>query len=210
VSQADRLLDEPICRAWASGAGPETEVVTMDVDSTICETYGFAKQGARFGHTKVRGYHALLANGGRHRRRVGVRLRGGNSHNGRGAAGFPSQVFNRVCRAGASGPMVLRADSSFYNRNVTEVCRKADVSFSITVKLFTGLHKVIAAIEEQDWAPIPYWIDGGADVAETSYRPFSDKHREVRLIIRRVKPTPGSQLALFATYDLGQVVETDS
>ena len=100
-----------------------------------------------------------------------------------------------------SGPMVLRADSGFYNRNVTEACRKADVSFSITVKLFKGLHKVIAAIEDKDWAPIPYWIDDGADVAETSYRPFFDKHPEVRLIIRRVKPTPGSQLALFATYD---------
>jgi hypothetical protein len=58
-----------------------------------------------------------------------------------------------------------------------------------------------AAIEEKDWAPIPYWIDGGADVAETSYRPFFAKHPEVRLIVRRVKPTPGSQLALFATYE---------
>ena len=55
VSQADRVLDELICRAWASGAGPETGPVTLDVDSTICETYGFARQGARLGHTKVRG-----------------------------------------------------------------------------------------------------------------------------------------------------------
>jgi hypothetical protein len=63
------------------------------------------------------------------------------------------------------------------------------------------LHKVIAAIKEEDWTPIPYWIDDGADVAETTYRPFSPKHPEVRLIVRRVKPTPGSQLALFSTYD---------
>jgi hypothetical protein len=38
-------------------------------------------------------------------------------------------------------------------------------------------------------------------VAETTYRPFSKTHPEVRLIVRRVKPTPGSQLALFSTYD---------
>jgi hypothetical protein len=192
VSQADRVLDELICRAWASGAGPGTGPVTVDVDSTICETYGFAKQGARFGHTNVRGYHPLLASVAGTDDVVGVRLRGGNSHTGRGTAGFLTQVFNRVRRAGASGPMVLRADSGFYNRNVTEACRKADVRFSITVKLYKGLHKVIAAIPEEDWVP---------DVAETSYRPFFDKHPEVRLIIRRVKPTPGSQLALFATYD---------
>jgi hypothetical protein len=201
VSQLDRVLDELISRAWASGAGPGSGPLTLDVDSTICETYGFSKQGARFGHTGVRGYHPLLATLAGTDDVVGVRLRGGNSHTGRGATDFLRQVFNRVRRAGASGPMVLRADSGFYNRSVTEACRKAEVSFSITVKLYKGLHKVIAAIEEKDWAPIPYWIGDGADVAETSYRPFFNKHPEVRLIIRRVKPTPGSQLALFATYD---------
>jgi len=149
----------------------------------------------------VRCYHPLVASVAGCDEVVGVRLRGGNAYTGRGAASFLTQVFNRVRRAGAIGPMVLRADSGFYNSNVTEACRKAQVSFSISVKLFQGLHKVIAAIAEKDWAPISYWIGDGADVAETSYRPFSDKHPEVRLIVRRVKPTPGSQLALFAAYD---------
>jgi hypothetical protein len=112
-----------------------------------------------------------------------------------------TQVFNRVRRAGATAPMVLRADSGFYNHNVTDACRKAGVDFSITVKLSKAVHKAIAAIPEQSWTPIPYWLDDGADVAETTYRPFSKRHPEVRLIVRRVKPTPGSQLALFATYD---------
>ena len=45
-------------------------------------------------------------------------------------------------------------------------------------------------------------MDGAADVAETSYTPFQSKPdaAPVRLIVRRVQPTPGSQLALFATY----------
>ena len=53
-----------------------------------------------------------------------------------------------------------------------------------------------------DWTPIPYWIDGAADVAETTYTPFQTEPdaAPVRLIVRRVKPTPGSQLALFANY----------
>ena len=39
-------------------------------------------------------------------------------------------------------------------------------------------------------------------MAETTYVPFESKPdaATVRLIVRRVKPTPGSQLALFATY----------
>jgi hypothetical protein len=201
VAQFDRVLDESIRHGWAAGAGPGEGPVTIDVDSTICETYGLSKQGARFGHTNARGFHPLLATLAGSQEVISVRLRGGNAHTGRGAGGFLTQVFNRVRRAGATGPIVLRADSGFYNSKVTDACRKANVSFSITVKASKKLHKVIAAIPAQAWTPIPYWIGDGADVAETTYRPFSDKHPEVRLIVRRVRPTPGSQLALFVTYD---------
>jgi hypothetical protein len=201
VAQLDRVLDESLRRAWAAGAGPGVGSVTIDVDSTICETYGLKKQGARFGHTKVRGYHPLLAILAETDEVLGARLRGGNSHTGRGAADFLNQVFNRVRRAGASGQMVMRADSGFYNHKVTGACRKAGVHYSITAKMYKSLHTVIAAIPEEQWAPIPYWIGDGADVAETVWRPFSKDHLEVRLIVRRVKPTPGSQLALFANYD---------
>ena len=53
--------------------------------------------------------------------------------------------------------------------------------------------------QRSDWTPIPYCTDGAADVAETTYKlPFQTKPdaAPVRLIVRRVKPTPGSQLAL--------------
>ena len=45
-------------------------------------------------------------------------------------------------------------------------------------------------------------MDGAADVAETTCTLFQGEPgaAPVRLIVRRVKPTPGSQLALFATY----------
>jgi hypothetical protein len=201
AAQLDRVLEEAIRRAWATGAGPGEGPVTIDVDSSICETYGLAKQGSRFGHTKVRGYHPLLASLAQTGDVLGARLRGGNAHTARGAAGFLTQVFNRVRRAGPAGPMVCRADSGFYNRNVTGACRRAGVCYSITVKLSKSLHAQISAIPESAWTPIPYWMDGGADVAEIAYRPFSRRHPEVRLIVRRVKPSPGSQLALLATYD---------
>ena len=61
---------------------------------------------------------------------------------------------------------------------------------------------MIEAIPEEDWTPIPYRMDGAADVAETTYTPFRSEPdpEPVRLIVRRVKPTPGSQLALFVDY----------
>ncbi len=65
---------------------------------------------------------------------VGARLRGGNVHTARGAASFLIKAFSRVRAAGATGPMVLRADSGFYNRKVIQACEQG-VGYSITVKL---------------------------------------------------------------------------
>ena len=35
--------------------------MTLDLDSTVCEVCGKAKHGAAYGHTKVLGYHPLVA-----------------------------------------------------------------------------------------------------------------------------------------------------
>jgi len=197
--QLDKVAGELLGRAWAAGAGPGSAPVTIDVDSTICETYGLAKQGGVFGHTKVRGYHPLVAAVAGAGEVVHSRLRGGNAHSARGAAGFLTETFNRVRTAGASGPLTLRADSGFYNHKVVDACRGADVRFSITAKMSKGLRTRIEEIDEARWTPIPYFLDG-ADVAETTYRPFGAKGRDCRLIVRRVRPTPGSQLALFVEF----------
>lgn len=201
VLQLDKVLGEALARAWSAGAGPGDGPLTIDVDSTITQTYGLKKQGGRFGYTHVRGYDSLLAMAAGTDQVLGVRLRAGNAHTGRGAASFLSRVFNRVRRAGATGPVVLRADSGFYSSKVTEACDNAGVAYSLTAKMFPALYGAITAIGEEQWSPIPYWIDGGADVAEIAWRPFSKHHTEARLIVRRVKPSPGSQLALLDTYD---------
>ena len=96
----------------------------------------------------------------------------------------------------------MRADSGFYNHAAWAVCRKQDVRFSITIRQQPNVRTLIEAIPEEDWTPIPYWQDDDADVAETTDTPFQHKEdaTPVRLIVRRVKPTPGSQLALFVNY----------
>ena len=131
-----------------------------------------------------------------------VRLREGRANTARGAAHFLSETVGRVRHAGAKGQLTVRADSGFYTHAIVAVCRKMDVRFSITIRQHKSLRHLIEAIPEADWTPIPYWMDGAADVAETTYIPFQNDPdaAPVRLIVRRVKPTPGSQLALFATY----------
>ena len=130
------------------------------------------------------------------------RLREGRANTARGAAHFLRETVGRVRYAGASGRLTLRADSGFYAHGVVSVCRKLGVRYSITIRQHKSLRNLIEAIPEADWTPIPYWMDGAADVAETTYIPFQSEPdaAPVRLIVRRVKPTPGSQLALFASY----------
>ena len=101
----------------------------------------------------------------------------------------------------------MRADSGFYTHALVAVCRKMDVRYSITVRQHKSLRNIIEAIPETDWTPIPYWMDGAAAVAEATYVPFTyvpfqdePDAAPVRLIVRRVKPTHGTQLALFTNY----------
>ncbi len=131
-----------------------------------------------------------------------ARLRQGRSNTARGAAHFLRETVSRVRHAGATGQLTVRADRGFYNHAIVAVCRKLNVRYSITVRQHASLRNIIEAIPEADWTPIPYWMEGADDVAETTYVPFESKPDAVpvRLIVRRVKPTPGSQLALFATY----------
>ena len=204
VRQLDRVSRELLARAWAAGAGPGEAPFTIDLDSTICETYGLKKEGAlHHGYTKVRGYHPLLAVAAGTGDVLMARLREGRANTVRGAAHFLRETIGRVRYAGATGQLTMRADSGFYAHAVVATCRAMDVRFSITIRQHRSVRRLIEAIPETDWTPIPYWIDGGADVAETTYTPFAGEQdaAPVRLIVRRVKPTPGSQLALFATYD---------
>jgi hypothetical protein len=93
----------------------------------------------------------------------------------------------------------------------------------VTARQDKKIRAAIEAIDEAAWTPIPYWLStpevSGADVAETSYTAFAGTEPlEVRLVVRRVRPTPGSQLALFTAWDyhafvtnrLGELVEVEA
>ena len=210
VRQLDAVARELLGAAWAAGAGPAPGAdVFVDVDSTICEVYGVGKQGAAFGYTKVRGYHPLLATCA-------------GAAAGGGAGNFVTETLSRLRAAlpvdacGRRGRVTLRADAGFSSRAVVRACRAADARFSLTVRMNPALRAAIAGIPDDGWTPIPYWsTDGtfghhpdgtpvsGADVAEVPYTAFAGTADavDVRLVVRRVRPTPGSQLALVEVFD---------
>ena len=62
VRQLDRVSRELLAGAWAVGDGPGDDPLTIDLDSTVCETYGLAKEGAqRHNYAGQRGYHPIWA-----------------------------------------------------------------------------------------------------------------------------------------------------
>nr|WP_294696979.1 IS1380 family transposase [uncultured Friedmanniella sp.] len=210
VRQLDAVSRELLARLWAAGAGPAdlSGPLTIDLDSTIVEVQGRHKQGAAFGYTKVRGYHPQLATCAQTGQVLMSRLRGGSAGAARGAASFLTETVSRVRAAGATGQLTVRADSAFYSKSVISTAVKFDVRFSITARQDKRVRAAIEAIPDEAWQPIPYWLStpevSGADIAEVPFTVFaSDKRhaRQVRLVVRRVRPTPGSQLALFTAWD---------
>jgi hypothetical protein len=166
--------------AWGLGAGPGDDEMIMDLDSTICRVYGYAKQGASYGYTKVLGYHPLLATRADTGECLHVRMRKGSANTGRGAPRFVDEVVGRVRRAGARGQLVLRADSGFWSQKVIKRCRRHGVRFSITVRQTAPVRLAIDAIPEDAWVEIEYSPGAIAAVAETV-------HGGNRLIVRRVR-----------------------
>ena len=90
------------------------------------------------------------------------------------------------------GQRLLRPALSF------AACREMDVRVSINHPGSASAPVCwdqIEAIPRWDWTPIPYWMDGAAETTATPSTRPSRTPRPVRLIVRRVKLTPGSQLA---------------
>jgi hypothetical protein len=222
VGQLDAVIDQILARAWA--CEPARTACVVDIDSTLCTTFGLTKDGARkVMRTGRRGYHPLVAVEAGTGDVIHARLRRGRSNDGTGAARFVAQTLARVGRAGASG-VVLRADSGFYLHDVITACGKAGANFTIGARIQSRMRALIASIPDDAWHPIDYPYGEGAAVAELAWTAFAENSHgervggiDVRLIVRRVPPSPGLQQPLFPVFsyhpfitDLdGDIIEID-
>ena len=188
-------------RAWQLGAGPGTDPVVIDLDSTICEVHGKAKQGAAYGYTKRLGYHPLLATLAGTGEILFARMRKGSAGSSRGVVRFVDELVARLKRAGATGAKTVRADSGFWSWKLIDRLSHHNIAWSITVTNHASIRKAIRQIPDNAWRSIDYTIGSHAQVAETTYvtggyhsqRP----KRSVRLIVRRTRLTEGAQHQLW-------------
>jgi hypothetical protein len=196
IRQLDAVIAEALRRAWALGARPSDETMTIDLDSTICEVHGHQKQGAAYGYTRKLGYHPLLATVAETGEVLHARLRKGSSQ--RGAKRFVEELIARVRRAGAPAALCLRADAGFWSHGLIDTLARLGVGWSITVTINNSIRAVIDAIAQDAWIPISYPDGGEAAVAETTYvTGRGRRRRSYRLVVRRSRLTDPAQQALW-------------
>src|SRR5215207_6674038 len=209
IRQLDRVAETLLARAWAAGAGPGDQELTIDVDSTVCEVHGHAKGGAAYGYTRRLGYHPLLASRADTGEMLHLRMRTGSANTARGAERFVNELAGRVRRAGASGPLVLRADSGFWSAKVLEACRRHRLRFSVTVRHTDKVRAAIATIDEAAWTPIDYPDGGQAQVAETQLGGDRLIVRRTRLLGAQATLWPDWRYHAFVTDRDGNAVDLD-
>jgi hypothetical protein len=197
-------------------------VAYVDLDDTVREVFGYAKQGSGYGYTGVKGLNALLATISTPLAApviAAARLRRGAAFSPRGASRLLAEALRTVRAAGAGGLVVVRADSAYYIHDIVAAARRAGARFSITARMTATVSRAIAGIPESAWTPIRYaqavWDDeerrwiSDAEVAEVPFTAFTGRRRAEhipgRLIVRRVKrlnpaAVPSGQGELFTTW----------
>jgi hypothetical protein len=184
-----------------SGPGTGDDHVLVDVDDTIIEVHGYAKQGAGFGYSG-RGLNALLATAttpGAAPVVVAQRLRKGSCGSPRGAKRLVSDALKTVRTLSPAIPLV-RADSAFYGRGLVLTAVRSGAEVSVTVRQDPKVKATIASIAGDAWQTIEYpdavydettgrWISR-AEVAEIAFTAFAaqPKTEQVagRLVVRRI------------------------
>ena len=192
-----RLLDASVA------TGPDGYAL-LDVDDTIIEVHGHAKQGAGFGYSGVRGLNALLATLTTATSApviVAQRLRKGACGSPRGAKRLVGDAVRTARRLLGKTPLVLvRMDSAFYGRGAVHAALAGGAAVSVTVRMDKAVKKAIVAVDQDAWTPLEYtdavfdettgrWVSR-AEVAEVSFIAFAAQkradHVPGRLVVRRI------------------------
>lgn len=193
----------PIC---SPGAGQRAFV---DIDSLLRPVYGYAKQGASYGFTKISGKQVLRKGLSPLATTIstdlaapviaGMRLRAGRAGSAKGAGRMVAQAVTTARAGGVTGEILVRGDSAFGGRAVISACHRHGARFSLVLTKNRAVARAIASIPADAWTPVKYPgavrdPDSGepisdAEVAEIPYTAFASKPDRVtaRLLVRRVK-----------------------
>ena len=151
-------LNEQTPLLGPAGVDPSGPML-VDVDDTIVEVHGYAKQGAGFGYSKVRGLNALLGTVSTPQAApviVAQRLRKGSCGSPRGAKRLVADAAAQARRLLPGSRPLVRMDSAFYGRGAVGAAIRGGCDVSVTIRHDAAVKAAIATIAEEAWIPIEY------------------------------------------------------
>ncbi len=186
-----------LARAWAAGAAPAGERLTVDPDATRVAVYGPGKEGSAFSRTGQTALSPLVGVVGETGDVLALRARGGAANDGRAMGSFIDECVWAVpagCRDRYR--LWIRVDSAGYQQQVLDAAERHRADFSVTTKGYPNVLGVVHALAVD---PATAWVpalgretDAGSEIAETTTTLLG---RTVRLIVRRQPKAAGDQLA---------------
>ena len=190
---AARFLGNLAGRAPLLGSPAARDFVFVDVDDTIIEVHGYAKQGSGYGYSGVRGLNALLATVSTKDTAPVIaaqRLRKGAANSARGAKRLITDALSTLKRLQTGRPVLCRFDSAFYGHAAVSAALAGGAQVSVTVRMDPAVKRAIAGIPETAWKTIEYtdavfdettntWVSK-AEVAETVFTAFSSRKKSSR------------------------------
>ncbi|MCQ6273281.1 IS1380 family transposase [Pseudarthrobacter sp. R1] len=218
---ASRFLGNLGARAPLLGDPGKEDFVFVDVDDTIIEVHGYAKQGSGYGYSGVRGLNALLATVSTKDTAPVIaaqRLRKGAANSARGAKRLITDTLSTLKRLQTGGRVLCRFDSAFYGHAAVTAAQAGGAEVSVTVRMDPAVKRAIATIPETAWTTIEYtdavfdetintWVSK-AEVAETGFTAFTSRKKDEqitgRLVVRRIpelnRKAGDGQETLFETH----------
>ena len=221
---ASRFLTQLAAQTPLTASPDRSGPVMVDIDDTIIEVHGYAKQGSGYGYSGVRGLNALLATASTNGSApvvVAQRLRKGSCGSPRGAKRLIADALKTIASMTSASPSaraLVRADSAFYGADAINAALGAGADVSVTVRLDPKVKAAIATIDADAWTAIEYtdavydeasntWVSR-AEVAEIPFTAFTSKKKSLqvtgRLVVRRIPDlNPGrkhGQDTLFDTW----------
>ena len=113
-------------------------IAFLDVDDTIREVHGYAKQAAAYGYSRVRGLNVQVAAVSTPTAAPVIaraRLRAGNTASAQGVGRLLAQAIATARAAGASGTILARADSAYYGWAFVGTALRHQAWFSVTARM---------------------------------------------------------------------------
>jgi len=197
VAKAAAVNRVMLRRAWAAGAAPTGDRLTIDPDATRVAVYGPRKQGSAFSRTGQTALSPLVGVVGETGDVLALRARGGAANDGRAMGSFIDECVAAV-PAGARDRyrLWIRVDSAGYQDQVIEAAERHSADFTVTTKQYPNVADrihALAADPDTVWATaLGRETEAGSQIAETTTTLLG---RELRLIVRRQPKAAGEQLA---------------